>query len=189
MTLKLWQKRPKLHFSKDIIDIVQFGSSVIEGKSPNDIDIAVIFNKIPVKDQLNQAQKIKEDLKKIIKIPVHIKAFDFYSLFNKANFSKDNIILYGRSLISGDYFSNYFGFKPKILIKYYLRGLKKKDKVRFNYSLNGKKGKYGMLKNYGGKILSPGLIEIEPEFEEIFINSMKKITAKIEVIKILKHDM
>ena len=59
MTQKLWQKKLKLNYSKDVFDIVQFGSSVIEGEAPNDIDIAVIFNKIPLKDQLNQAQKIK----------------------------------------------------------------------------------------------------------------------------------
>ena len=186
MMPKPWQKKPKLNYSKDVLDIIQFGSSLIEGKTPNDLDIAIIFNKIPLKEQLNQAQKIKTDLKKIINIPVHIKSFDLYSLFDKANFAKENILLYGRSLVSGDYFSNIFGFEPKVLIKYSLKELKKKDKVRFNYLLNGKGGKYGLLKKYGGKLLNPGLIEVAPEFEEIFINSMKKISSKIESIKILK---
>ena len=50
----LWQKKPELNYSKDVFDIVQFGSSVKEGENPNDLDIAVIFNKIPLKEQLNQ---------------------------------------------------------------------------------------------------------------------------------------
>ena len=121
-----------------------------------------------------------------IDLQIHIKSFDFYSFFEKANFAKDNILLYGMSLISGKYFSNSFGFEPKILIKYILTNLKKKDKVRFNYLINGKKGKYGLIKKYGGKLLSPGLIEIMPEFEEIFLNSMKEITSNIKVIKTLE---
>ena|SRR3989344_6129347 len=186
MTLKLWQKKLKLHYGKDVLDIIQFGSSVIEGKDPNDVDIAIIFNKIPIKDQLIQAQNIKKQLQKTSDLPIHIKSFDLYSFFEKANFAKDNILLYGRSLIYGKYFSNSFGLEPKILIKYILTNLKKKDKVRFNYLINGKGGSYGLLKKYGGKLLSPGLIEISPEFEEIFLNSMKKITSNIKVIKVLE---
>ncbi len=186
MTLKLWQKKPKLSYSRDVFDIVQFGSSIIEGKTPNDIDIAIIFNKIPIKNQLIQAQNIKKQLQIISNLPIHIKSFDLYYFFDKANFAKDNILFYGKSLISGRYFSNIFGLEPKILIKYSLKNLKKKEKVKFNYLVNGKKGKYGLIKKYGGKLLSPGLIEIMPELEEIFLNSMKKITPKIEVIKTLE---
>ena len=41
----LWQKKPKLNYSSDVFDIVQFGSSVMENSNPSDIDITVIFNK------------------------------------------------------------------------------------------------------------------------------------------------
>ena len=185
--LKLWQKKLKLKFSRDIFDIVQFGSSILEGRSPNDLDIAVIFNKIPLKEQLNQAQNIKVQIgKEAQNILVHAKAFDFYSLFDKSNFSKNNIFFSGKSLISGDYFCKRFGFTSKVQIRYSLKNLKKKDKVRFNYLINGRMGKYGLMKKYGGRLLCPGLIEVPPEFEEIFIVSMKEITNKLEVSRVLE---
>ena len=51
--------------------------------------------------------------------------------------------------------------------------------------LNGKKGEYGLLRKYEGKLLNPGLIEIFPEHEFIFINSIKKITDDFELRRVL----
>ncbi len=181
MTSTLWQKKPKLDYSKDVFDIVQFGSSIMEGSDQNDIDIAVIFTKIPVKDQLNQAQEIKKQLEKVAEKPVHITSFDLYSFFDKSNFAKDKILFYGKSIISGDYFSKKFGFVPKIQIYYSLQNMKKKDKVRFNYMLNGKKGEYGLLRKYAGKLLRPGLIEVAPELREIFVGAIKGFTKDFSV--------
>lgn len=56
--------------------------------------------------------------------------------------------------------------------------------MRFNYLLSGKKGSYGLLKKYKGKLISPGVIEISPEHEKIFEEKMKKITNKVKVQKI-----
>lgn len=184
MMQKLWQKKPKLNYSPDVIDIVQFGSSIIEGRTPNDLDLAVIFKKIPLKEQLEQSQNIKKEAQKFAEIPIHINSFDLYSLFNASNFAKESILFYGKSLISGDYFSKKLGFNPKIQISYSLDDLKKKEKVRFHYMLKGKKGNYGLLKKYGGGLISPGLIEINPEHEYIFTESIKKITLKFKIKKI-----
>ncbi|MEK6847695.1 MAG: hypothetical protein AABX50_01055 [Nanoarchaeota archaeon] len=181
---KLWLRKPKLDYSKDVIDVVQYGSSVIEGNSPNDIDIAVIFNKIPMKNQLNEAQNIKKQLIKISSFPIHIKAFDLYSLFDKSNFARESILFCGISIIKQDYFSKKFGFIPKLHFLYSLGGLKKKDKIRFNYMLNGKKGKYGMLKEYGGRLIKPGMIEVSPEYEKIFQDSIKNQILSFSVRKI-----
>ncbi|MBI2629633.1 hypothetical protein HYW76_00870 [Candidatus Pacearchaeota archaeon] len=186
MMQKLWQKKLTLNYSKDVLDIVQFGSSIIEGKEPNDIDIAVFFNKIPLNDQLNQAQEIKKQLQKDIEISIHVNSFDFYSFFDKSNFAKENILFNGKSLISGDFFSKNFGLTPKIQVYYSLKELKKKEKIRFNYMLNGKKGKYGLIKKYGGKLLKPGLIEISPEFENIFVSEIKNITLDFSTKRVLE---
>jgi len=185
MMQKLWQKKLKLKYSKDVFDIVVFGSSVLESKIPNDLDIAVIFDKIQLKNQLNQAQEIKKQIQKNTTLPVHIKSFDLYSLFDKSNFAKENILFYGKSLISNDYFSKKLGFIPKMQIHYSLKNLEKKDKIRFNYMLNGKKQNYGLIKKYGGELLKPGLVEIPPEFEKIFIDSIKKITSEFKIQKVL----
>lgn len=183
----LWQKKLKLNYSKKVIDIVQFGSSIVNQKEYNDIDIAVIFDKISLKEQLNESQKIKKQLQDFLNIPIHIKSFDFYSLLNKSNFAKNNILFYGKSLVNGKYFIERFGLRPKILISYSLKKLAKKDKIKMNYLISGKKDNYGLIRRYNGKLLSPGLLEIDPEFENIFLKSMKKITNDINIIRVIKE--
>ena len=116
MMQKLWLRKPKLKYNKDVLDIVQFGSSVEEGKTPNDLDVAVIFSKIPLKEQLDQSQEIKKQLEKLVEIPVHINSFDLYSLFDSSNFAKESILFYGKSIIHGDDFAKRLGFSPKIQI-------------------------------------------------------------------------
>ena len=184
MTLRLWLKKFKLSYSGDVLDIVQFGSSVMEESKSNDVDIAVIFQKIPLSEQLNHAQDIKKQLQKISELPIHIKSFDMYNLFDSSNFAKENILSCGISLISKDFFSKRLGFASKIQISYSLKDLKKKDKIRFNYMLNGKKGKYGLLKKYGGELIRPGLIEVNPLFENIFADAIKKITSKFKAERV-----
>ena len=183
---KKLQKKLKLSYSSRVIDVIQFGSSVLIGKVPNDIDIAVIFQKIPLKEQLEESQKIKIQLEKYFDKPIHVNSYDLYSLFDKGNFAKDSILFYGKSLISGRYFSEFFGMHPRLQISYSLAKLEKKDKVRFNYLLNGKAGNYGMLREYSGKLLNPGLIEISPEHEELFVDALSKITKEIKVSKIFR---
>ncbi|HLD37427.1 MAG TPA: hypothetical protein VJA86_02480 [Candidatus Nanoarchaeia archaeon] len=181
----MWLKKPALNYSKDILGIVQFGSSVIEGSKPNDVDIAVIFKCIPLKQQLEESQKIKKQLEKFSQLPVHIKSFDFYSFFNKGNFAKEDILFYGKNLISGEQFSRLFGMSAKLQVYYSLKNLKKKDKIRFNYLLNGKNGKYGLLRKYKGSLVKPGLIEIEPQYENIFVNAIKRFISDFEVKRVL----
>jgi len=185
MMQKLWLKKPILNYSKDVFDIVQFGSSVEEGKTPNDLDISIIFNKIPLKEQLDQAQEIKKQLEKLVEIPVHINSFDLYSLFNSSNFAKESILFSGKSIIHGDDFAKRFGFSPKIQIYYSLKKMKKKDKVRFNYMLSGKGGEYGLLREHKGELLKPGLIEINPEFKNIFVNSIKEYKVDFKVKSVM----
>ena len=185
MMQKLWLKKLKLNYSKNILDIVQFGSSVKEGEKPNDIDIAVIFNPIPLKDQLNEAQEIKKQLQKNSDLPIHMKSFDLYSFFDSGNFAREDILFYGKSLIYGDYFVKRFKLIPKIQISYSLKKLKKSEKIKVNYTLNGKQGSYGLLRKYGGKLIKPGLIEILPENKNIFIEALKRLTPDVEAKEIL----
>lgn len=168
---------------------MQFGSSVYEVNknvehNPNDIDIAVFFEKISLKEQLNKAQSIKKELQKQTKLPIHIKAFDYYSFFNEGNFAKENILFYGISIITKKYFAERFGLKPYLLINYSLKGLPKKDKVKLNYWLKGKKNYSGFLESKG-RLISPGTILVEPKYEKIIIYLIKKITSNFYINKIL----
>ena len=184
MMQKLWLKKLKLNY-KDVFDIVQFGSSVIENTSPEDVDIAVIFNKIPLKEQLEKAQKIKKQIQKETELPIHIKSFDLYSFFEESNFARENILFYGKSFFLKKSFAYRFGLKPVIQVNYSLKGLKKKDKIRFNYMLNGKKGSYGLLRKYSGELIAPGVIEILPENENIFVSSIEKFKVRFKIKKIM----
>lgn len=177
----LLREKLKLSFSKEVIDIVQFGSSVLAESNPNDIDIAVIFKKITLKEQLKESQIIKRQLEKHFTLPIHIKAYDFESFFDNGNFAKEGILFYGNSLIFNREFSLLFGLMPKVHVSYSLGKLKKKDKVRFNYLLSGKGGEYGLLRRFGGKILNPGLVEVPPMYEGIFIKSIKEIINTFEI--------
>ena len=47
--------------------------------------------------------------------------------------------------------------------------------------LSGRKGKYGLLRKYGGKLLKPGIIEIVPETENLFLEKIKMITTRFKV--------
>ncbi len=179
------QKKQKLNYSAEVMDIVLFGSAVVETLEPNDLDVAVIFKSGKLKQQLEEAQKIKKQLRKIYDLPIHIQSYDLDSLFNKGNFARESILFSGKSLISGGYFAEYFGLVPRVQISYTLKKLEKKDKVRFNYLLNGKKKEYGLLRKYKGELISPGLIEIKPEYELVFVSAMKKITKDIKIKKIL----
>lgn len=185
MTHKLWQKKLELLYSKSVIDIVQFGSTTQEGENPRDLDIAVIFRSIPLKQQLEEAQSIKKQLEKESTLPIHIKAFDTELLFDESNFAKESILMFGMSLIQKKPFAHQLGLSPHVQIGYALKGLAKKDKIKFNYLLNGKGGKYGLLRKYDGSLIKPGLIEVPPSAEKVIIEKLKKITSDLKVQRML----
>ncbi len=181
---KLWQRKQKLSYSKNVFEIVQFGSSVLERSNPADLDIAVIFTSLPVKEQLKEGQKIKKQIEKLSDVKVQIENFSLDTLFKPDNFAREGILFYGKSLLTGKNFAERFGLIPILRISYTLKDLEKKDKIKFNYLLNGKGGNYGLLRKYGGKIVSPGVLETLPENEIIFKEEMKKITPRIKIEKI-----
>jgi len=184
--LDIFQKKLKLHYSSNVLDVVLFGSSVLEGSSPNDLDIAVVFgNGVSVKTQLEEGQKIKKQIMEITSLPVQIQNYTLESLFKESNFAREGILFYGISLLDRKFFSLRLGLKPVLRINYILSDLEKKEKIRFNYLLNGKAGSYGMLRKHGGRIVAPGVLETEPKNELIFTSEMKKITPKIKIERIL----
>ncbi|MFT4326499.1 MAG: hypothetical protein ACMXYK_03290 [Candidatus Woesearchaeota archaeon] len=157
----------------NVLDIIQYGSSIQYGIEPKDIDIAVLCKEIPLKEQLNLQQEIKTFFEKQSAIPIHIKTFTLYSLFSEGNFAKQSIVL-GISLYTHDFFMNKYGFQPTLKVTYSLKGLEKKDKVTFNYFLQHKNK--GFLTISQGHIVSPGTIEFNPCYEKYFL---EKVPSKI----------
>jgi predicted nucleotidyltransferase len=180
---ELLQKNLELKYSKNVLDIVLFGS-YLNRDNYNDIDIAVFFKNLSIKEQLIESQQIKKQLEKLVDKPIHISSYDGNSFFSLSNFAREGILFYGISLLNKKPFSLNFGLEPRIQISYQLKSLEKKDKVSFHYMLKGKSGNYGLLRKHGGKLISPGLIEIFPENETKFIGSIKKYISSYQIKRI-----
>jgi len=180
----LWKKNLELSYDDTIIDIVQFGSSVKEGTEPNDIDLVVLFKDIPIKEQLNKAQNIKEQLETQSTIPIHIKPLTYKTLFAPGNFAKEGIIGYGMSLITKKPFSEQFSMKANTYITYSLQEKTKTEKVRVHYNLRGKKGEYGILREVQGTLVKPGMIKVAPQKEDAIIRYLEeeKVTYEKKVL-------
>ncbi len=181
---EVWLNKPELKYSQRVYDIVWFGSSLYS-REFNDVDVAVIYKSLPIKEQLIEGQKIKKQLEKFTNHKIDLINFDFYSLFDDSNFSREGIIFYGKSLIDNKFFSEKLGFRPLTLISYSLNKLNKSGKVRFHYLLKGKGGKYGLLRKYGGELIKPGLIRVNPLFEEFFLKEMSKEVKELRVEHLL----
>ena len=55
--------------------------------------------------------------------------------------------------------------------------------------LSGKGGEYGLLRKHKGRLLKPGLIEINSEFENIFVSSIKEFNIKFNIKRVLVENM
>lgn len=163
----LWQKNLPLHLDSAVLAVVQFGSTVIEGVTPNDVDIAILFKEVPLKQQLDIAQDIKQQLEKNVELPIHVKAFTYETLFDSSNFARIAIMSCGMDLLTKKPFAQRFGLKAQMQFAYSLQTLTKTEKVRIHYQLRGKKGDYGLLKKIGGVLVKPGLVRVPPNTEPI----------------------
>lgn len=182
--LKNLLKKPTQHYDQ-ILHIVQFGSSIQMGKEPNDIDIVVIYKTIPLKEQLDISQKIKEELQEQTAIPIHINSATYQTLFDQSNFAKESM-LRGIDLETKYFFAKKIGFIPKIHIFYSLQKFEKKDKVRFNYFLHGRKNTHGYLTKEKGSLIKPGFISLNPIYEYEFFNAVEK-SFSFEKKIVLEH--
>lgn len=164
--LRNWLKSEQK--DKEIFDIVLYGSAVKGKIKPADLDIVVIFRYGTLKERLDKIQEIKRRIK--TKVNVDIKGIVWEELFQEEFFARSGIFLEGISLFSGEPFSKKIGYNSKVLFFYDLRKKNHKEKVKFNYLLNGRKGE-GILKKINALRLTPGVIEVSVEhcleFEEI----------------------
>lgn len=165
-------KRPEQKFEK-VLDIIQFGSSILYDAEPNDIDIAVLYEQIPLKEQLITSQRIKKSFETQTSIPIHINSYSYQTLLDQGNFAKESIIS-GISLFSGDFFAKKLNLIPEIHIFYSLLKLDKAGKVRFNYFLHGKSGKGGFLTEEIGRLVKPGYVILNPLYEKVFFKKIKE---------------
>lgn len=160
--------------TKDVFDIVIYGSVVKGKEKANDIDVAVILNK---KTDLNQKLKLAEALKSrldFLEFEVDVKVIDITDFLDPTFIARQSILSEGVSLIHKKYLHELFGFSVTTLFTYSLRGLKYSNKKMFYYALKGRRDQKGILELKNGKQISNCAIEVPIKHTEEFKNVFKK---------------
>lgn len=123
-----------------IRDIILFGSANRGKENPNDIDILVLF-----KEKVNKEVEysVRKKLERYFK-GVSISSKTQMGLIEKSFDAREGILFEGRSLISGEYIAENYGFKSFGGFKYGFSGWNNLKKTRFYYALNGRNGGEGI---------------------------------------------
>ncbi len=168
-----------------IFDIIIYGSFVKGKQKSNDIDIAVIFLSGTLRERLDKIQNIKTKLNNIT-IKIDIKQILLKELFDPAFFNRTGIINEGISIFKNMKFCETLGYKACTLFWYNLKGLKHKDKVKFNYILAGRNTK-GILEEFNGMRLANGAVKIPVENSIAFEDILKANNVKFDKSNILEE--
>ena len=163
-----------LRTSKDVFDIILFGSYVKGKTIPEDIDIAVISKTRESKPLLELRHKLKRIEKRF-----HLELIPLDEIYKNPLWTQ--LTLEGYSLKENKYLKNLLGIKPMKLYRYNLTSFPKSEKVQFHRGLNR------ALEISKGKRLGPGVILIPFKMtgyvEEFF--DRWKLKYKVEEIKII----
>lgn len=170
--------------TKDIFDILVYGSIVRGKEKINDIDIAIVLNeKESVNEKLELAEKLKSQLD-FLDINVDVKAIDLSDLEDSSFIARQAILAEGYSLIDEKFLNEKFGFKAFVIFNYSLKGLTYSEKKMFYYALKGRRNQKGLLELKGAEMLGDCIIKVllvdSEEFNELF--KRKNIKCKIEKI-------
>ena len=158
--------------TKEIFDILVYGSIVRGKDNPNDIDIVIFLNGIKsVNEKLELAEKLKSNLDSM-DLEVDVKAIDLSDLEDNSFIARQAILSEGYSLIDGKFLHEKFGFKAFAIFSYSLKNLTYSQKKMFYYALKGRREQKGLLELKGAKMLGDCVIEVpltsSEEFKELF---------------------
>jgi len=146
----------KLAKSKDIFDIVLYGSAVKGKEEPEDVDILVIFKDNPLNKRAETAQSLKENFAKKLE-GIDIKTINLQELFESDFLARQAALIEGYSLLHNMPFCERMGFKGYALFTYTLKGLTQTDKTRFVYALSGRM-KEGIISELKAEPLGRGAV-------------------------------
>src|SRR3989304_6680246 len=158
--------------SKEIFDIVIFGSLMKGEEKPRDIDILVIFLEGTLRERLEKIQKIKFNLKKIINEEIDIKEILLKDLFSPNFLAREGIFLEGFSVFNNRNFSETIGFRGHSLFWYNLKEMSHAQKVKFNYILAGR-GTRGVIEQLEGERIVNGAVKIPIKNSLVFEGILK----------------
>lgn len=136
---------------QEIFDVVLYGSTVIGKPSPNDIDIMILTReRLHPGEVRNLVLEFKAELKGILPGKrLDIRTMAIEDLFDPNNLASLGVIIEGLSLTRGKPLAELMNGEAYTLFRFTLRGMERKDRVRFQYALRGRDGKGGILKELG----------------------------------------
>lgn len=147
---------------KEILDILLFGSVIKGKKTPQDIDVLIIFKEKKNFDLTHQFRLILEPL---VKLPIEVTGKSYAELFEKTFLAREAILSEGYSLIYHRFFSQGLGFVNKVLFHYNLKEKSKSERMRFYYSLYGR-NTLGILKTLSATKFTDTVILCPVEHQE-----------------------
>jgi predicted nucleotidyltransferase len=169
--------------TKDIFDIVLYGSSVKSKEYPEDTDIAIIFFNKKLNERLEISQKFKDKIKNKIPDP-DVKGINLSDFMDASFFARQGIIIEGQSLLTNSPLSEKFGFEGYILFTYSLKNLNHNEKTKFTYSLIGRTGR-GMIEISEARPLGKGAFIVPIKKSVLFEDFLKEWKINFKSKKIL----
>lgn len=118
-----------------VIDILLFGSIVREKEKPKDVDILIIYK---TKPDIELEYNLRKNLEKIY-IKAEITSVSYKDLFKPTFLIREAFLSEAYSLINKKFISKALGYSNFILFKYNINKFNKSQRMRFYYSLYGRK--------------------------------------------------
>lgn len=125
-----------------IFDIIVFGSSVRGKEKPGDADILILYKD---KKDIDVGYELKKKLEKI-GYNAEVTNKSYKELLEESFKAREAVLSEGYSLVYRKFLAEGLGYTNIILFRYELKGFSKSDRMRFYYSLYGRNGQKGMLK-------------------------------------------
>jgi predicted nucleotidyltransferase len=153
------KKLKSLLSSKEIIDIIIFGSAVKGKVIPRDIDIAVICHTKPSKQLQKKLAKLKG---------FHVSILTVKDFFTRPAPFITALFAEGYSIKNKKPLAEHFGFLNRVMYCYDLSSLAPSQKVRIVNILRGKKREAGLIEKNKGEFIAKQVFVVPPEADKLF---------------------
>ncbi len=138
----------------ELFDIVLFGSSLRGKSNPQDVDILILYKN---KKDIDLSYEFRKEIEKI-GFDVEIIDKTYKDLLDPSFKAREAFLAEGYSLVYDNFLSRGLGYMNFVLFKYELKGFSKSNRMRFYYSLYGRNGQKGVLKELSAIKFSGSII-------------------------------
>ena len=171
-------------FSREIVDILLFGSAVRGKQVPRDFDICTVFRKNVDNALVSGLHRALEKKK----ATAHISALTIDEFFRKPHSLAKTVFFEGVSLLTGRKLGENFGLHPCVLYAYDLTALPSSKKVLFVYALKGRRGEPGVVEKAGGQFVAPAALIVPLQKDSDISELLNFWRVKYTRILIMKVD-